>query len=321
MADIRKYEVVALGELNVDIILNHIDGFPEIGKEKYAGDMTVTLGSSTAIFASNVSCIGAKTAFAGMVGSDSFGDLVCRSLEQKGVDTGFVIRSAKYATGATIVMSYDEDRANLTYQGAMDYMGFADLPHGLFGDTKHVHISSIFMQSALRRDLPKIFAEAEKNGVTLSMDTQWDPVEKWDFDFREMLPHINIFMPNEKELMAIARTDDFDKAVSSIVPYLKEAAVIKCGSKGSLLVRKDGTTSLRPSFLNRNVVDTIGAGDSFNAGFIYGYVKEFDLAECQRLGNLSGAVNTTAAGGTGAFSSKEAFAQAAKGISGEEFRF
>ena len=177
------------------------------------------------------------------------------------------------------------------------------------------------MQSALRRDLPKIFAEAEKNGVTLSMDTQWDPVEKWDFDFREMLPHINIFMPNEKELMAIAGTDDFDKAVSSIVPYLKEAAVIKCGSKGSLLVRKDGTTSLRPSFLNRNVVDTIGAGDSFNAGFIYGYVKGFDLAECQRLGNLSGAVNTTAAGGTGAFSSREAFAQAAKGISGEEFRF
>lgn len=316
MSDNRKYDVIALGELNVDIILNSIDGFPEIGKEKFAGSMTVTLGSSTAIFAANTACLGARTAFAGMVGDDSFGDLVSSSLEARGVDTEFLIRSAKYATGATVVMSYDEDRANLTYQGAMDHMGFDDIDPEIFLQGRHIHISSIFMQSALKRDLFKVFGAAEKNGVTLSMDTQWDPVEKWDFDYKALLPHINIFMPNETELKCLTGKDSLDASVEAIVPYLKEAAVIKCGSKGSLLVRKDGTRTMLPSFLNKNVIDTIGAGDSFNSGFIYSYVRGLSLEECQRTGNLTGAVNTTAAGGTGAFTSRSAVEKTAKNVFG-----
>ena len=314
----KSCEVTALGELNVDIILNDIDGFPEMGKEKFAGKMTVTLGSSTAIFAANVACLGARTAFAGMVGRDSFGSLVSESLRAKGVDTRFLIESPDYATGATLVMSYDEDRANLTYQGAMDHMGFDDLNPDIFRESRHIHISSVFMQSALRRDFSRIFEAAESGGVTLSMDTQWDPKEEWDFDCAAILPHVDVFMPNETELKAITRTDDLSGAISRIRPYLRQVAVIKCGSRGSLLVKKDGEVSEMPSFLNSHVVDSIGAGDSFNAGFIYGYVKGMSLTECQRLGNLTGAVNTTAAGGTGAFTSREAVIRTAREVFGAD---
>lgn len=316
MDAMKRYDVVALGELNVDIILNGIDGFPEMGKEKFARSMNVTLGSSTAIFAANIACLGARTAFAGMVGKDSFGDLVCSSLEAKGVDTSFLIRSAEYSTGATVVMSYDEDRANLTFQGAMDHMGFSHIDPSLFTRTRHIHISSIFMQSALKASLDRVFAAARANGVTISMDTQWDPTEKWDFDYRKILPEVDVFMPNETELRAIVGTDDFDEAVRSILPYLRQAAVIKCGSRGSVLVLKDGTVSRMEPFLNKSVVDTVGAGDSFNAGFIYGYVNGLELPACQRLGNLTGAVNTTAAGGTGAFASKEAVVRTAEDVFG-----
>lgn len=316
MDAMKRYDVVALGELNVDIILNGIDGFPEMGKEKFARSMNVTLGSSTAIFAANIACLGARTAFAGMVGKDSFGDLVCSSLEAKGVDTSFLIRSAEYSTGATVVMSYDEDRANLTFQGAMDHMGFSHIDPSLFTRTRHIHISSIFMQSALKASLDRVFAAARANGVTISMDTQWDPTEKWDFDYRKILPEVDVFMPNETELRAIVGTDDFDEAVRSIQPYLRQAAVIKCGSRGSVLVLKDGTVSRMEPFLNKSVVDTVGAGDSFNAGFIYGYVNGLELPACQRLGNLTGAVNTTAAGGTGAFASKEAVVRTAEDVFG-----
>ena len=314
----KSCEVTALGELNVDIILNDIDGFPEMGKEKFAGKMTVTLGSSTAIFAANVACLGARTAFAGMVGRDSFGSLVSESLRAKGVDTRFLIESPDYATGATLVMSYDEDRANLTYQGAMDHMGFDDLSPDIFRESRHIHISSVFMQSALRRDFSRIFEAAESGGVTLSMDTQWDPKEEWDFDCAAILPHVDVFMPNETELKAITRTDDLSGAISRIRPYLRQVAVIKCGSRGSILVKKDGEVSEMPSFLNSHVVDSIGAGDSFNAGFIYGYVKGMSLTECQRLGNLTGAVNTTAAGGTGAFTSREAVIRTAREVFGAD---
>ena len=83
----KPYDILAIGELNVDLILNNIDGEPEVGKEKFAGDMILTLGSSTAIFAANAAALGAKVGFVGMIGQDTLGNLIRESLEAKGVDT------------------------------------------------------------------------------------------------------------------------------------------------------------------------------------------------------------------------------------------
>ena len=155
----KQYDIAAIGELNVDIILNHIESEPEIGKEKFAKDMTVTLGSSTAIFAANAAALGSKVCFVGLVGRDSFGDLVCTSLEAKGVETRF-IKKGETPTGATICMNYGEDRANLTYQGSMDVMGYDDIDPEVFESASHIHLSSLFMQSGLLRDIHKILDKA-----------------------------------------------------------------------------------------------------------------------------------------------------------------
>ena len=309
-----KYDIIALGELNVDLILNQIGGFPEIGKEKFAGRMDMTLGSSTAIFASNASALGMKVAFAGMTGADILGNLVRSSLVKGGVSVEYLIENKDVSTGITVCLSYSEDRANLTYQGAMDVMTFDDLDKGLFKNTSHIHISSVFMQSALMADLDKILSEARANGVTVSMDTQWDPSENWDFDYKSLLPEVDIFMPNEEEIKNITRKGSLDEAVAEIIPHLKNALVVKCGSRGSMLVTREGDKNFMPAFLNKNVVDTIGAGDSFNAGFIMGYVKGCSLVECQRLGSAAGAVSTTAAGGTGAFTDKDDIIRKAKSL-------
>lgn len=301
----KQYDVIALGELNVDLILNQIEGEPEIGKEKFAKQMTLTLGSSTAIFAANAAALGTKVAFCGMIGNDSFGQLVESSLEAKKVDTRLLIHTDKFATGATICMSYGEDRANLTYPGAMEEMSLDDIDPAIFKETKHVHISSIFMQSGVRKDLKKILELCKENGVTTSLDTQWDPAETWQLDYKEVLPLIDVFLPNEKELKYLTHSETLDEAIEKIMPYIN-AAVIKQGSKGSLLLKKDGTCTHVKPFLNKNVVDAIGAGDSFNSGFISKFVEGAPLEECQRYGNMTGAVNTTAAGGTGAFTSREA---------------
>lgn len=312
----KRYDIAAIGELNVDVILNQIDGFPEMGKEKFAGQMLLTLGSSTAIFAANASSLGPKVCFVGMIGKDSFGALVKESLEAKGVATDYLIESSSAATGATIVMSYDEDRANLTYQGAMDIMGFDDINQSVFENTKHIHLSSLFMQSALLRDIDKVLEAATKNGVTVSLDTQWDPAEKWALDYKKVLPSITIFLPNEKELQALTGTSSLEEAIEAVLPYLGCAMVVKMGSKGSLLVRKDGSRNMLPSFLNRNVVDAIGAGDSFNSGFVSAFVKGLPLEKCQEIGNMTGALNTTAAGGTGAFTTPEEIDQRAIALFG-----
>lgn len=312
----NKYDIAAIGELNVDVILNQIDGFPEMGKEKFAGDMLLTLGSSTAIFAANASSLGSKVCFVGMIGKDSFGTLVKESLDAKKVGTEYLIENPKSATGATIVMSYDEDRANLTYQGAMDLMGYDDINPEVFDNCRHIHLSSLFMQSALLRDVEKVLSAATAKGVTVSLDTQWDPAEKWALDYKKVLPHITIFLPNEKELQALTHTSSLEEAIEAVLPYLGCAMVVKMGSKGSLLVRKDGSRNFLASFLNRNVVDAIGAGDSFNSGFVSAFVKGLPLEKCQEVGNMTGALNTTAAGGTGAFTTPEEIDERAQRLFG-----
>lgn len=306
----KKYDILALGELNVDLLLNDIPTLPEVGKEIFAGKMKLALGSSTAIFASNASSLGANVAFLGAVGNDSFGRFVISSLQEKGVGTSGVLLKKDEATGLTVVMNYGDDRANVTFPGAMLHFGLKDIDPEMVAEARHVHISSIFLQPRLLGDLPQILRLIKSKGCTISLDTQWDPSERWAMDYREVLPLIDVFMPNEKEVMCLTHTKSLDAAIDAIKEYMN-VAVIKMGSKGSLLVKKDGSRSFIPAFLNTDVVDAIGAGDSFNSGFIASMVKGLPLEECQHNGNLTGAVNTTAAGGTGAFTSLETVRKAA----------
>ncbi len=313
----KKYEIAAIGELNVDIILNGIESEPEIGKEKFCRNMTVTLGSSTAIFAANAAALGSRVCFVGLVGKDSFGQLVRDSLQAKGVATHF-IGEGDTPTGATICMNYGEDRANLTYQGSMDVMGFDQIDKSVFDLSQHIHLSSLFMQSALLKDIHKVLDLAAEKGVTVSLDTQWDPMEKWELDYPHVLPKITVFMPNEKELCALTHKSNLEDAIAEVLPYLGCMMLVKRGSKGSLLVKKDGSRNELPAFLNKNVVDAIGAGDSFNSGFVSAFVKGYSPEICQKTGNLTGAVNTTGAGGTGAFTSIEDVRKICKERFGQE---
>ncbi len=195
-----KFDVLVVGELNVDLILNQIDGLPEIGKEKLAGQMTLTLGSSSAILAGNLSAMGAKVAFLGKIGTDSFGDLVIDSLQNRGVNTELIIRDPKLKTGATIVLNYDEDRAMVTHPGAMDLLTIKDITKAKLATAKHLHFSSYYLQPGLKPNVPEMFKMAKDIGLSTSFDMQWDPAEKWDFDYKKTLPYVDVFFPNLQEL-------------------------------------------------------------------------------------------------------------------------
>lgn len=295
----KKFDVIVVGELNVDLILNSIDSFPEIGKEKIARNMTLTLGSSSAIFASNLSTLGSKVAFIGKIGNDSFGALVTDSLNKKGVNTDCLIRSSEWNTGATIVLNYDQDRAMVTYPGAMEHLILSDISEQSLAQARHLHFSSYFLQPGIQKDLKELFKRAKELGLTTSLDIQWDPAEKWEFDYKGILPFVDVFLPNEQEIRFLTNESTVEGALDSIIPHANHI-VVKMGSKGSLLVT-EGKKIFKEAFTNNNVVDAIGAGDSFNAGFIFKYTGGADLTECQTFGNLTGAVNTTQAGGTAAF--------------------
>ena len=295
----KPFDVIVVGELNVDLILNQIESFPEIGKEKLAGNMSLTLGSSSAIFASNLSSLGMKVTFAGKIGNDIFGHFCKDQLNAKYVDTSMLVQSDHLKTGATIILNYGEDRAMITHQGAMKYLEAGDISPEMLTSARHLHFSSYFLQPGFRNTLGSLFKKAKEAGLTTSLDVQWDPAEEWHFDYKEILPYVDIFLPNEAEVLHLTGQATIDAAISALSGYGKYI-LVKKGKEGSLLWYDNKIVNADP-FLNEKVVDAIGAGDSFNAGFIFKFLQGSSPEDCQVFGNLAGAVSTTQAGGTTAF--------------------
>ena len=297
----KAFDVIVVGELNVDIILNKIDRFPEMGKEILAESLNLTLGSSSAIFASNLSSLGSKVSFLGKIGKDGFASTVLNSLQSKGVDTSTIIHSDTLNTGATIVLNFDQDRAMVTYPGAMEDLKLEDINFEYIATARHLHFSSIFLQPGIRYDLPVLFKKAKSFGLTTSLDPQWDPAEKWEINLHELLPQLDVFMPNMAEFQMLTSTTSLENGISLIKQFAPNlTVVVKDGSNGAF--GWNGTEWIhQPAVLNDNPVDCIGAGDSFNAGFIHKFTKGFSLKQCLEYGALTGAVSTTMAGGTGAF--------------------
>lgn len=296
----KKTDVLVAGELNIDLIMDRLDAFPQLGKEIIAHRMLITLGSSSAIFASNLSVLGTRVAFCGRVGRDSFAARILTDLAARGVDTTSIIQSDSADTGLTVALSATEDRAMVTYPGAMSEFSAADITDELLDSAKHLHVSSVFLQPALKPDLITLFRRARHKGLTTSLDPQWDPAEQWDLDLHRLLPLVDVFLPNAEELKRLARKDSLKECLLSLVDS-SNTIVVKNGNEGALL--QQGTTYLlQPAFLNKEVADAIGAGDSFNAGFLHRFVKGASLEECMAHGALCGAINTTQNGGTTAFS-------------------
>ncbi len=306
----KMFDVLVVGELNVDIILDEIQGFPEIGKEIISRKMNITLGSSSAIFASNLSSMETKVAFIGKIGNDNFSEIIRTSLKNKKVNTDFIIGANQYKTGATLVLNYDMDRANITFPGAMEQLFEEDITDDILGTAKHLHLSSVFMQTGLLKNLAKLFKRAKKMGLTTSLDPQWDPTEKWDLNLYELLPYVDVFLPNTLEFNFMTDSPDMESGLEKIKSYAN-VIVIKDGKNGAHLWDTKRIIT-KPAFLNKNVVDCIGAGDSFDAGFISEFLKGKDLERCLEVGNITGAVNTTASGGTTAFENMDAIKEIAK---------
>jgi sugar/nucleoside kinase (ribokinase family) len=164
----------------------------------------------------------------------------------------------------------------------------------LLRQTRHLHVASYFLQTALQPGLPRLFERARSLGLTTSLDTNYDPSEAWR-GFDELLALTNVFLPNEAEACSLARTENVDLAADRLAGKVETLAV-KLGAKGALGVRHG--QKVRVPSIPVNVVDTVGAGDSFDAGFIYGYLNGWPLKKTLRAATICGALSTQAAGGT-----------------------
>jgi sugar/nucleoside kinase (ribokinase family) len=296
----KKLDVIVVGELNIDLVLWDVP-MPEYEKEKLATDMRFAMGSSSAITAHNLATIGSKVGFIGKAGKDNFGDFMITQLKTGGVETERIIEDPKLKTGATIVLANPPKKALLTYMGAMTAMTINDIDWDYIAQARHLHLGCYYLQTGLLADVPKLFARAKKLGLTTSLDTNWDPSEEWDKRIYQVLEHTDIFFPNDDEAIRIAHTLSLEEAIEKL-KRMVTVLVIKKGNEGALAcvenrIYDDGGFQVK-------AIETTGAGDSFNAGFLHKYLEGADWQECLRFGNACGALAVTAIGGTGAFHDK-----------------
>jgi sugar/nucleoside kinase (ribokinase family) len=290
----KPFDVLVAGEINPDLILSG-DVEPAFGQvEKLVETAALTVGSSSAIFACGAARLGLKTAFIGICGSDIFGRFMLEEMALRGVDIRNVISLPGGSTGLSVILNRGSDRAILTHPGLISALKAQDISDDLLRQTRHLHVASYFLQEALQPGLPRLFERAHRLGVTTSLDTNYDPSEQWQ-GFDELLPLTDVFLPNQTEACSLAGLKDVDLAADKLAGKV-ETLAIKLGAAGALGLR-DGQ-KLKAASLPVSVVDTVGAGDSFDAGFIYGYLKGWGLEKTIKLAAVCGALSTRAAGGT-----------------------
>lgn len=289
----RDVDVLVVGELNADLILRG-EVTPTFGQvEKLMDDATLTIGSSSAICACGLARLGLRVAFVGKVGDDEFGRFMMRELTARGVETHAIRVDPALKTGLTVILSRQggHDRALLTYPGSIAALRYADIDLSLLSRARHLHLGSYFLLEALRPDVPALFDVAHKCGLTVSIDTNYDPHETWEAG--DALRRADLFLPNEAELRAITRVANIETALRSLaVPTI----AAKLGEQGALA--RQGDEIVLASSVPVTVVDTTGAGDSFDAGFIYGYLNRWPLDQSLRFATVCGSLSTRAAGGT-----------------------
>lgn len=294
----HTFDILVAGEINPDLILVG-DVTPEFGQvEKLVESADLTIGSSSAIFACGAARLGLKVAFVGLCGEDIFGRFILEELSQHGVDVSGVTVDPALQTGLSVILNggVQGDRAILTHPGAISRLQAEQVSDSLLQKSRHLHVASYFLQTALQPGLPELFQRAHALDLTVSLDTNWDPSGQWR-GFEELLHQTDVFLPNRNEALAISGASSLEAALHDL-GQKSRAVAIKCGEQGALACRGDEIA--RVPALPVQVVDTVGAGDSFDAGFLYGWLNGWSLDRSLALAAACGSLSTRAAGGTSA---------------------
>jgi sugar/nucleoside kinase (ribokinase family) len=292
-------DLLVLGDCNPDLILAAAELTPAFGQaETLVDSAELTIGGSGAIVACGAARLGCRTAIAGVIGDDLFGRFMADALTQRGVDTAGLVVDASAPTGVTVVMARDGDRGMLTFPGTIASLTVAAVDPELIRRARHIHVSSFFLQRALTPGLPALFGDARRRGATVSVDPNWDPAQSWDSGLRELLSEIDILLPNAAEAMLISDCGDPGKAASALSASGTLVAV-KLGADGALAVRS-GVEIRASAVAVSSPVDTIGAGDSFDAGLLAGLLAGDSAEQALALACACGSLSTRARGGTAA---------------------
>jgi sugar/nucleoside kinase (ribokinase family) len=303
----RDLAILVLGEINPDVVVSDPEPTPVFGQvERIVDSVTLTVGSSSAIFACGAARLDLSVAFVGVVGDDAFGRFMLDAMAARRIDVSGCRVDSALPTGASVILSRGQDRAILTAVGSISSLDLDDVPAALLARARHLHSGSFFLQARSRDRLPGFFEDARARGQTTSFDANWDPEERWDGGVRAMLQAADVFFPNAIEATRIAGVDDVEAAARDLARVGSEGRsdggpliVVKLGREGALAYTT-GQEVVRIEAMPVTAIDTTGAGDSFDAGFLRAWLDGASTIDALRFAAVCGALSTRGLGGVDA---------------------
>jgi len=293
----KKYDIVTFGDLCVDFLMTGEDVVPEFGQvEKIVEDYFLEMGGSCSIFACQAAKLGLKVAILGKVGKDQFGELILNRMQESGVDTRYVEIDSQLKTGCGIALCKpDGDRAIMTYMGTINVLTEGDVRDEWLALARHLHHGSYYLHTGLRPGIPNIFRRAKNLGLTISLDTNWDPEERWGEGLEEAIQMVDVFFPNEQEALRIAKVNELQEAVSVLHNLGAKIVAVKQGAKGAIVSDRKNIKHCSVEPVTGG--DSVGAGDSFDAGFLAGWMRGLSLEKAIKIGCACGRSVASQVGG------------------------
>jgi len=279
--------ISVVGDLNIDIIFSGMREAPAFGREINADDCRTGVGGSAANTALMLAAMDCPVKLFSRIGNDDYGGGILKDLKCHGLSTETIIRSKTEATGLTVSLTYPHDRMYVSHAGTVATTRLEDLPEGYLSRGNHLHLTSYFLQKGLQPFIGKLLRDAKEMRMTTSLDPGGDPMDEWDFGaLKPYLRYLDWFMPNADEIKAITGTDELEDAIRVFGGEIS-GIVVKAGEDGAMTLC-DGIIE-NHSVIDVKAIDTTGAGDCFNAGFLYALTTRRSLKEAVALGNECGA--------------------------------
>jgi sugar/nucleoside kinase (ribokinase family) len=296
------FDLLVLGDAKPDVVVASAPDVVFGEGERLVERAVLALGGSGGVAACGAAALGLRVAYAGTVGDDAFGAFVLDALRERGVDTSGAIRRAGLPTGVSMILKRGDQEAVLTAVANVAAFAAHDVDRDLLRSARHVHVSSFYLQDALRPGLGGLFDEAHRVGASTSIDPNRDPTGDWDGDLLDLLSSTDVLFANSIEVREITGVDDVDVAAEALAERGTVVAV-KFGQGGGLAMWGDEV--VRSEAIPAAVLDTTGSGASFAAGFIAGRLQGWSLDRCLALAVACASLSARAVGGTAALPSMD----------------